>query len=126
MPHFAAPSPFIVAPAVVILILILAFVASRYKVAGANEAIIVAGSRGAKVRDEHGRVVSTPGDKGVKVVVGGGTIVMPLLNRIGRLNLTARQINVQLSDAVTSQGIKGQVQGAAPFMIGRNVELSST
>ncbi len=122
MPNFAASSPFLVVTGVVILILILAFVASRYKVAGANEAIIVAGSRGAKVRDERGHVVSTPGDKGVKVVVGGGTIVMPLLNRIGRLKLTARQINVQLSDAVTSQGIKVQVQGVATFKIGRDVE----
>jgi flotillin len=122
MPNFASSSPFLVVTGVVILILILAFVASRYKVAGANEAIIVAGSRGAKVRDEHGRVVSSPGDKGVKVVVGGGTIVMPLLNRIGRLKLTARQINVQLSDAVTSQGIKVQVQGVATFKIGRDVE----
>jgi len=122
MPNFAGSSPFIVVTGVVILILILAFVASRYKVAGANEAIIVAGSRGAKVRDEHGKVVSAPGDKGVKVVVGGGTIVMPLLNRIGRLKLTARQINVQLSDAVTSQGIKVQVQGVATFKIGRDVE----
>jgi flotillin len=122
MPSFVTTSPFLVVTGVVILILILAFVASRYKVAGANEAIIVAGSRGAKVRDEHGRVVSSPGDKGVKVVVGGGTIVMPLLNRIGRLKLTARQINVQLSDAVTSQGIKVQVQGVATFKIGRDVE----
>jgi len=122
MPNFASSSPFLVVTGVVIIILILAFVASRYKVAGANEAIIVAGSRGAKVRDEHGRVVSTPGDKGVKVVVGGGTIVMPLLNRVGRLKLTARQINVQLSDAVTSQGIKVQVQGVATFKIGRDVE----
>src|ERR1700681_660943 len=122
MPNFASSSPFLVVTGVVILILILAFVASRYKVAGANEAIIVAGSRGAKVRDEHGRVVSSPGDKGVKVVVGGGTIVMPLLNRVGRLKLTARQINVQLGDAVTSQGIKVQVQGVATFKIGRDVE----
>ena len=122
MPSFVTTSPFLAVTGVVILILILAFVASRYKVAGANEAIIVAGSRGAKVRDERGRVTSTPGDKGVKVVVGGGTIVMPLLNRIGRLKLTARQINVQLSDAVTSQGIKVQVQGVATFKIGRDVE----
>jgi flotillin len=122
MPSFVTTSPFLVVTGVIILILILAFVASRYKVAGANEAIIVAGSRGAKVRDEHGRVVSSPGDKGVKVVVGGGTIVMPLLNRVGRLKLTARQINVQLGDAVTSQGIKVQVQGVATFKIGRDVE----
>ena len=122
MPDFITSSPFLVVTGVVILILILAFVASRYKVAGANEAIIVAGSRGAKVHDERGQQISAPGDKGVKVVVGGGTIVMPLLNRVGRLKLTARQINVQLSDAVTSQGIKVQVQGVATFKIGRDVE----
>src|SRR3979490_1872784 len=122
MPSFVTSTPFFVVAIVVIIILILAFVASRYKVAGANEAIIVAGSRGAKVRDEKGQSVSASGDKGVKVVVGGGTIVMPLLNRVGRLKLTARQINVQLSDAVTSQGIKVQVQGVATFKIGRDVE----
>ena len=122
MPSFITNSPFLVVTFVVIIILILAFVASRYKVAGANEAIIVAGARGAKVRDERGKVASAPGDKGVKVVVGGGTIVMPLLNRVGRLKLTARQINVSLSDAVTSQGIKVQVQGVATFKIGRDVE----
>jgi flotillin len=122
MPDFVTTSPFLAVAGVVVLILILAFVASRYKVAGANEAIIVAGSRGAKVRDEKGQSVSASGDKGVKVVVGGGTIVMPLINRVGRLKLTARQINVQLSDAVTSQGIKVQVQGVATFKIGRDVE----
>src|SRR5258705_12647348 len=92
MPGCVTTSPFLAVPMVIILILIHDFVASRYKVAGANEAIIVAGARGAKVRDERGQVASAPGDKGVKVVVGGGTIVMPLLNRVGRLKLTARQI----------------------------------
>ena len=122
MPDFITSSPFLVVTGVVIIMLILAFVASRYKVAGANEAIIVAGSRGSKVHDERGQQISTPGDKGVKVVVGGGTIVMPLINRVGKLKLTARQINVSLSDAVTSQGIKVQVQGVATFKIGRDVE----
>ena len=114
--------PFIAVAGVVILILLIAFAASRYKVAGANEALIVAGARGAKVRDERGQVVATAGDKGVKVVVGGGTFVMPLVNRVGKLKLTARQINVALTDAVTSQGIKVQVQGVATFKIGRDVE----
>jgi flotillin len=107
---------------VIILVLLIAFVASRYKVAGANEALIIAGSRGAKVRNEKGQAMAVSGDKGVKVVVGGGTFVRPLLDRVGHLKLTARQINVQLSDAVTSQGIKVQVQGVATFKIGRDVE----
>ncbi|HKW06511.1 MAG TPA: SPFH domain-containing protein [Candidatus Dormibacteraeota bacterium] len=122
MPEFLTSSPFLGVAVVVILLLLVAFVASRYHVAGANEALIVAGSRGAKVRDEHGQAVSARGDKGVKVVVGGGTFVMPLINRVGKLKLTARQISVQLTDAVTSQGIKVQVQGVATFKIGRDVE----
>ena len=122
MPSFATSTPFLVVAAVIILVLLIAFVASRYHVAGANEALIVAGSRGAKVRDEKGQTASHPGDKGVKVVVGGGTFIRPLLDRVGKLKLTARQINVQLSDAVTSQGIKVQVQGVATFKIGRDVE----
>jgi flotillin len=122
MPDFLTSNPFLGVAFVVIILLILAFVASRYKVAGANEALIVAGSRGSKVRDERGQTVSAPGDKGVKVVVGGGTLVFPLVNRVGKLKLTARQIAVQLADAVTSQGIKVQVQGVATFKIGRDVE----
>ena len=122
MPEFLTSTPFLVVTGVVILLLLIAFVASRYHVAGANEALIVAGSRGAKVRDERGQVVASPGDKGVKVVVGGGTFVRPLLDRVGKLKLTARQISVQLTDAVTSQGIKVQVQGVATFKIGRDVE----
>jgi flotillin len=122
MPEFMTSTPFLAVTGVVILILLIAFVASRYHVAGANEALIVAGSRGAKVRDERGQVVASPGDKGVKVVVGGGTFIRPLLDRVGKLKLTARQVNVQLSDAVTSQGIKVQVQGVATFKIGRDVE----
>ena len=122
MPEFLTSSPFVGVAGVVILLLLIAFVASRYKVAGANEALIVAGSRGSKVRDERGQTVSAPGDKGVKVVVGGGTLVFPLINRVGKLKLTARQISVQLADAVTSQGIKVQVQGVATFKIGRDVE----
>ncbi|HVC78444.1 MAG TPA: SPFH domain-containing protein [Candidatus Micrarchaeaceae archaeon] len=122
MPSFVTSTPFLAVTGVIILILLIAFVASRYKVASANEALIVAGSRGAKVRDERGQVLSSPGDRGVKVVVGGGTFIRPLLDRVGKLKLTARQINVQLADAVTSQGIKVQVQGVATFKIGRDVE----
>src|SRR5437762_8915153 len=122
MPEFLTSSPFLGVAVVVIILLLIAFVASRYKVAGANEALIVAGSRGSKVRDERGQPVSPAGDKGVKVVVGGGTLVFPLVNRVGKLKLTARQIGVQLTDAVTSQGIKVQVQGVATFKIGRDVE----
>jgi flotillin len=107
---------------VIVIALLIFYVASRYHVANANEALIVAGSRGAKVRDEKGQLLAAPSDRGVKVVVGGGTFVLPLVNKVARLKLTARQISVQLTDAVTSQGIKVHVQGVATFKIGRDVE----
>jgi flotillin len=108
---------------VVVLGLLVFYIASRYRVANANEALIIAGSRGAKVRDERGEIAaSSSADKGIKVVVGGGTFVLPLIHKAGRLKLTARQISVSLADAVTSQGIKVAVQGVATFKIGRDVE----
>jgi flotillin len=117
--------PLLIIVAVVIIALLASYVASRYRVANANEALIVAGSRGAKVRDEKGEVAAAGGrvdDKGIKVVVGGGTFVLPLVHKVGRLKLTARQISVALPDAVTSQGIKVAVQGVSTFKIGRDVE----
>src|SRR5712671_6827840 len=115
-------APLLVFGAVIIVALLVFYVASRYRVANANEALIVSGSQGAKVRNEKGQLITPPGDKGVKVVVGGGTFVMPLIHRVGRLKLTVRQIDVVLGDAVTSQGIKVKVQGVATFKIGRDVE----
>src|ERR687895_206890 len=108
---------------IVVLVLIASYIASRYRVANANEALIVAGSRGAKVRDERGDIAAPKADdKGIRVVVGGGTFVLPLIHKVGRLKLTARQIGVALPDAVTIQGIKVAVQGVATFKIGRDVD----
>jgi flotillin len=119
---FTGTGPILVLVTVIVVALLIFYVASRYRVANANEALVVAGSRGAKVRDEKGQLVAAVGDKGVKVVVGGGTFVLPLIHKVGRLKLTVRQIDVKLADAVTSQGIKVAVQGVATFKIGRDVE----
>jgi flotillin len=111
----------LVLAAVLVVVLLLAFAASRYRVANANEALIVAGRRGAEVRDATGKAIGA-GDRGIRVVVGGGTVVMPLVHRVGKLELTARQIKVILPDAITCQGIKVHVEGVATFKIGRDVE----
>jgi flotillin len=97
---------------IVIIVLIVSYIGSRYKVAGANEALVVSGQRD---RAPDGR-------KNLKVVRGGGVIVLPLVHKVGKLKLTARQINVNLADAVTRQGIKVAVQGVATFKIGADDE----
>jgi len=97
---------------IIVVVLIVSYIGSRYKVAGANEALIVSGQR------DKG----PEGQKNLKVVRGGGVIVMPLIHKVGRLKLTARQINVNLADAVSRQGIKVAVQGVATFKIGADDE----
>jgi flotillin len=97
---------------IIIIVLIVSYVGSRYKIAAANEALIVSGQRSRAV----------DGVKTLKVVRGGGVIVMPLIHKVGKLKLTARQIDVALSDAVTRQGIKVAVQGVATFKVGADDE----
>jgi flotillin len=105
---FVGTGPLIVIGAIVIAGLLIFFVASRYKVPQPNEALIISGQR--------------EGQREMKVIRGGGVIVRPLLDKVGRLRLTARQINVNLSDAVSRQGIKVAVQGVATFKIGDDNE----
>ena len=97
---------------IVVVVLIVAYISSRYKVAAANEALVRSGGRGR----------ATDGSKNLKVVRGGGIIVLPLVHRVNKLKLTARQINVALADAVSRQGIKVAVQGVATFKIGADDE----
>jgi len=97
---------------IVVVVLILAYAGSRWKVAGQNEAFIISGARQRTKEGEHR----------VKVVVGSGVFVRPLLDRVQKLNLNLRQINVNLSDAVSRQGIKVSVQGVAAVKVGSDEE----
>ena len=92
-----------------IIVLLVAYVTGRFKVAGANEALV-----------RTGGLVRAPAQ--LKVVRAGRVVVLPLVHKLGRLHLSARQINVNLSDAVTKQGIKVAVQGVATVKIGGDDE----
>ena len=110
--------------AVGILVLIALFAGGRYRVAGANEALVISGAHGSKVRDASGNVTSSD-DHGVKVVVGAGTFVWPLVNKVGRLQLTARQVEIGLTNenaAVSKQGVGVLINGQAMFKIAREPE----
>ena len=95
---------------IVIIALLFAYAASRVKVAGANEALVRTG----------GVFGGSPAQ--LKAVRAGRVIVLPLVHKLGRLHLSARQINVNLGDAVTKQGIKVAVQGVATVKIGGDEE----
>lgn len=104
---------------VVLIVLIGLLVASRYKVAGPNEAFIVTGRKGRAVRNpETGQVSSDL--SGQKVVMGGGVFVIPFIQRLFIMDLSSRRIMVQIRGAVSGQGIKLNLDGVALVKVGGN------
>lgn len=111
---------FIAIVGLVVLIVLIGFlVASRYKVAGPNEAYIVTGRRGKEVRNPNTGEVSTD-LSGQKVVMGGGVFIVPFVQRLGILDLSSRRIPVQIRGAVSGQGIKLNLEGVALVKVGGN------
>lgn len=89
--------PIVVIALIAVAVALVAFAASRYKVAKPNEALIIAGSR--------------KSEGGIRVVVGGGAIVYPLINVAKRISLEVQSIPVGLGGAVTTQGVPVAVEG---------------
>ncbi|WP_328828055.1 flotillin family protein [Nocardioides acrostichi] len=106
---------------VVLLVLLVLLVTSRYKVAGPNEAFIVTGRKGkAVVNPETGEM--TTDLSGQKVILGGGTFVIPFVQKLASLDLSSRRISVQIRGAVSGQGIKLNVEGVAIVKVGGNAD----
>jgi flotillin len=106
---------------VVLLVLLVLLVTSRYKVAGPNQAFIVTGRKGkAVVNPETGEL--TTDLSGQKVVLGGGVFVVPFVQKLANLDLSSRRISVQIRGAVSGQGIKLNLDGVAIVKVGGNAD----
>lgn len=106
---------------VVLLVLLVLLVTSRYKVAGPNQAFIVTGRKGkAVVNPETGEL--TTDLSGQKVVLGGGVFVIPFIQKLGTMDLSSRRISVQIRGAVSGQGIKLNLDGVAIVKVGGNAD----
>ncbi|MGH3352161.1 MAG: flotillin family protein [Nocardioides sp.] len=106
---------------VVLLILLLLLVTSRYKVAGPNQAFIVTGRKGkAVLNPETGQL--TTDLSGQKVVLGGGVFVVPFVQKLATMDLSSRRISVRIGGAVSGQGIKLNLDGVAIVKVGGNAD----
>ncbi|MCC2593153.1 flotillin family protein [Tessaracoccus sp. OS52] len=105
--------------AVLLLVLIVWLVASRYKVARPNEAYIITGQKGKAVTNPETGMISTD-LSGQKVIMGGGVFVVPFIQRMHVLDLSSRRIMVQIRNAVSGQGIKLNLDGVAIVKVGGN------
>lgn len=112
-------SPFIILIAGLAAIIVAAavFVASRFRVAGPNEAFIVTGQKGRAVTNPETGSVSTD-LSGQKVVMGASTFVWPIVQKLAVLDLSSRQIAISVGSAVSAQGIKCSLEGVAIVKVG--------
>ncbi|WP_209020769.1 flotillin family protein [Nocardioides sp. 1609] len=106
---------------VVLLLLVVLLVTSRYKVAGPNQAFIITGRKGKAVLNPETGQLSTD-LSGQKVVLGGGVFVIPFVQKQATLDLSSRRISVQIRGAVSGQGIKLNVEGVAIVKVGGNAD----
>jgi flotillin len=102
----------IVVAIIVVGVLVLA---SGWKVAEPNEALIISGL--------HNKNDGADG-KGFRIVTGRGTIVLPGIQKARRLKLNAHSVQVN-EPCVTTQGIDVSVKAVVIYKIGDNVALIS-
>ncbi|MDJ0767219.1 MAG: SPFH domain-containing protein [Ilumatobacter sp.] len=100
-----------------LLVSIVVLIASRFKVAGPNEAFIVTGRKGKAVTNPETGAISTD-LSGQKVVMGASTFVLPVVQKLAVLDLSSRQIAISVGSAVSAQGIKCSLEGVAIVKVG--------
>ncbi len=101
---------------VLLVILVVALVLSRIKVAGSNEAFIVTGRKGKSTMAADGR--RTTDLSGQKVVMGASVFVVPVVQRLQILDLSSRRIPVTVTGAINKQGITCNLDAVAIVKVG--------
>lgn len=91
-----------------VVIVQLVFLSSRYAKVGLNQVLIISGR---KVRRLDGSVV------GYRIVKGGGTFVMPVIEKVDVLSLAVMSIPKVSTQALVAGGRKVSAEGSAQVKI---------
>ncbi|HZT22575.1 MAG TPA: SPFH domain-containing protein [Verrucomicrobiae bacterium] len=103
---------FVVFGIVLVAIIFMAVWASRYTKVGPNQVLIVSGRKHRFV-DPNGQVQT----RGFRVVKGGGTFVIPVVEKVDVLSLELLTIDVQTPEVYTSKGVPVRVDGVAQIKV---------
>lgn len=104
-----------------ILIALLGVLVSKYRTVGPEEALIVTGSLLGKKNVN----VDASGNK-VKIIRGGGTLVLPVLQQAVPLSLLSSKLDVKTNSIYTVQGVPVEADGVAIIKIGGSIEEIAT
>jgi flotillin len=107
---------------VVVVVIFSAIWASRYIKVGPNEVLVVSGRRH-RYTDPDGTVQI----RGFRIRKGGGTFVIPVIEKVDRLSLELLTIDVQQEqDVYTSKGVPVRVDGVAQIKVkGDDVSIAT-
>src|SRR5580658_4979121 len=97
---------------VLVLFLFLGIWASRYTKVGPNEVLVVSGRK-----HRYTEADGTGLTRGFRIVKGGGTFVMPVVEKVDVLSLELLTIDVQTPEVYTSKGVPVKVAGVAQIKI---------
>ncbi len=97
---------------VIVVFLLLAIWAGRYTKVGPNQVLVVSG-RKHTYRDPDGSVQN----RGFRIVKGGGTFVIPVVEKVDLLSLELLTIDVQTPEVYTSKGVPVRVDGVAQIKV---------
>ena len=85
---------------------------SRYTKVGPNEVLIVSGRKHVFL-DAEGQTFA----RGFRIVKGGGTFVLPVVEKVDILSLELLTIDVQTPEVYTSKGVPVKVDGVAQIKV---------
>src|SRR5436190_22519633 len=115
------PAVVAIVAVVFVVFIFMAIWASRYTKVGPNEVLVVSG-RKHKYLDPDGTVRT----RGFRIVKGGGTFVIPVVEKIDVLSLELLTIDVQTPEVYTSKGVPVRVDGVAQIKVkGDDVSIST-
>jgi flotillin len=95
-----------------VILLFIVIWASRYTKVGPNQVLVISG-RQYRYADPDGTVHT----RGFRIVKGGGTFVMPVVEKIDVLSLELLTIDVQTPEVYTSKGVPVKVDGVAQIKV---------
>ena len=98
---------------VIAIFLVVGLVAQRYKKVAPNEVLVISGRRH-QIVDADG-VARTIGHR---IVKGGGTFVIPVVEKVNMLSLNAMTVEVTTEDAYTKLGVPVIVDSVVVMKIG--------
>src|SRR5438132_2134934 len=115
------PAVIAIVAVVFVIFIFMAIVAGRYTKVGPNQVLIVSGRK-------H-RLVDAAGTqqyRGFRVVKGGGTFVIPAIEKVDLLSLELLTIDVQTPEVYTSKGVPVRVDGVAQIKVkGDDVSIAT-